>query len=237
MMSSQTKRRYFDFFNVRENGALQPSTRVPDGKGSMQTVRWRGGFFESYDYGWSKETTYDPYRKRISALLKLAEQHDDDSGECQALLSSAIVLTISALEVLVRHALPRKRRNDKKEKDETPGKPEEGEKRDARETDFIRQEIGEFVRLVEKLDGYRPIDPRDRMPLDRLFDVRHSIIHNGWRVTRDLQAKVDSRLMLQEELFFHIDEVRRVIEAADRFADCVAGCYHSADPIPIPEQT
>lgn len=228
-MSNQKRHKYFDFFDIRDNGALPPVTRISDGKGSMQTVTWRGGCFEGFEYGWSKETTYDLYRSRISALLKMAEQHENDSEECQALLTTAIVLTISALEVLVRNAIPRKKKNDEKEKEAVEGGLEEGKKRGGRETDFIRQDVGEFVRLVERLDGYKPIDPKDRAPLDRLFDVRHCIIHNGWRVTHDLQAKVDSRMRLQEELFFHVDGVRKVIAAADRFADCVADCYGKAD--------
>lgn len=236
-MSKQRRGKYFNFFDIRENGALLPVSRIPDGRGSMQTVTWRGGFFEGFEYGWSKETTYDLYRRRISALLEMAERHDNDSEECQALLTSAIVLTISALEVLVRNAIPRKEKSGEKEKEEPGGNLEEADEEGGRETDFIRQDIGEFVRLVEKLEGYKPIDPKDRAPLDRLFDVRHCIIHNGWRVSRHLQAKVDRRMMLQEELLFHIDGVRAVIEAADRFADCVAECYGEANRGSTQEQT
>ncbi|MDD5308748.1 MAG: hypothetical protein PHU25_15630 [Deltaproteobacteria bacterium] len=88
----------------------------------------------------------------------------------------------------------------------------------------VRQ-VDDFIRLVEDVAGYVPIDPRDHAPLGRLFQIRHAIVHNGWRVTKKIQGQVSGRMPRGKELHFGYDEVRAVVEAADRFAKCVAPCF------------
>ncbi|WP_437688449.1 hypothetical protein [Sorangium sp. So ce176] len=211
-MADSKPQRFFDFFNIRNNGELLPNEKleykVPSGDGKeevkIQTVRWRHGFSDGFEFGWSKDTTYNLYRARVEELLRLASEQNNSADAVQALLASAIVLTVSGLEALVCAA--------------------------AKLRDKPRQSIDEFIRVASGLEGYMEIDRKDRMPLQRMFDVRHAIVHYGWRVTDDLRGSIDSRCSSGEELLFDVDNVRKVIEAADRFASCVAPCFPSLEP-------
>ncbi|WP_437618570.1 hypothetical protein [Sorangium sp. So ce1151] len=203
--------RFFDFFDIRNNGEIIPPTKLEykvtsgDGKEEVknQTVRWGHGFVESFESGWSQETTYELYRARIEELLRLASEHSDNDVAVQALLASAIVLTVSGLETLVCAAAKLK---------QAP-----------------RQGIDEFIGSVSGLKGYVAMNKKDRMPLQRMFDARHAIVHYGWRITTDLQGSIDGRSSSGEELLLNVQNVRKVIEAADRFASCVAPCFPSLD--------
>lgn len=201
---------FFDFFDIRNNGELQEKTHIPDGKGGYQDVVWKGGFLEDFEFGWNVETTYGIYRQRIEPLLALAEQQEPRSTAAQALLSSAIVLAVSGLETLICTVGKLKKAPD--------------------------QSIQEHIKIVEKAEGYKPIDLKDVAPLGRMFSARHAIIHRGWRLTKSLQKQIDKRAPMQKELIFGVAQVRRVIEAADRFATSVKGCFPELPPLEDSEQ-
>jgi hypothetical protein len=208
--------KFYDFFDVANNGTLpeicqstwtlvSPDSNADPIIEATSTYSLGNAFLEDFEYGWTKETTYDLYRHRIDALLVVAEAHDPMSKIFQALMCAALVFTVSGLETLVRTAakLPR--------------------------TTSLRQEIGAFISAVEKLQGYLPVAESDRAPLARLFEVRHAIVHEGWRWTADLKKMNDRRSPDTTELLFDLDGVRRIIAAADRFANGIAPIFPSPD--------
>lgn len=198
---------FFDFFHIRHYGNPPEALTVELSNGEQARGRLIPGVLEDFSFGWSVETTYGIYRARSEALLDAADKQEATSTLCQALLSCVVVLTVSGLETLVVAAAAAA----------AAGSPVK------RPT----QSIDEFIRIVEGLDGYKPIESKDRAPLGRLFDVRHAIVHYGWRVTSKLQGRVDHRVPVQKEVFLDPGNVRKVLQVADRFAEGVRGCFPS----------
>ena len=193
------KIKYFDFFNVKKVGKPKEKMQIKGTNGEAFSCWFECGLIEDFNWGWNKETTYDLYRKRIDALLELAEQHADESDACQALVASALVFAVAGLESLVLAV--------------------------SKEGKRPNQSIDEFFRKVETIPGYKKLDAKDNTALSILFQVRHAIVHCGLKMTPKLHGKIKRRAPVGENLMFEKEKALEVIKAADRFALCIEQCF------------
>lgn len=202
---SKKDNKFFDFFDVKKVGKPNEKVKIKSANGETRTYWFECGFIEDFSWGWNKETTYDLYRKRIDALLELAEQHEDESDTCQALLASALVFAVAGLESLVRAVSKKGKRPN--------------------------QSSDEFFWKVEANPEYQKLDTKDKTALSKLFQVRHAVVHCGLKMTPKLNGKINRRAPVGEDLMFESEKVLEVINAADRFALRIAQCFDKSDAV------
>lgn len=148
----------------------------------FRTVRFSDGFVEDFEFGWSPETTIAPLCDDARRLLDLARSSND-----QACIRAAIVNIVCGLEAYITVAL---------------GGPAPTQSL-AAYNEALKAKIGA---------AYSPPQGRSAKALDRLFKVRHAIVHRGCRATEDVAKSTN--IMRNSRLDFDIDEVDEVIAIA-----------------------
>ncbi len=191
-----------DFFDVKSWGDLPEVAKGIDGTGKPFTQRWVHGSMEDFEFGWSRATTYDPYRAKVESLLRLAEEAQDEAA-VQTLLQAAIVFTVSGVEALMQFRTP----------------------------SVDEHSIDAYEAVLSTAPGYPPPRPGDKEALGRLFQVRHAIIHYGGRVTHKLFGRISARTPRNSPIQLGTKETREIVLAADRFADRADKCLGVQEPI------
>jgi len=156
--------------------------------------------FEDFSYGWSKETTYDRPRQRAIDLINHAASIGDTESQ-QALLQCAIMFMIAGLESFFQFA---------------------ANHRELRVPIFQKFKV--YEKVAKQYPEYEKIDHQDRAALRRLFLVRHAIVHNDGRITKQLRANLNGSVNKSEKIHLSAESILPVIDAADKFVESVCRC-------------
>lgn len=188
-----------DVYRFFGNGPRLDESVRHEGK----TYRLSDAFLETFDFGWSKATTFDHYADRARAMIEVARREPDTkSPTARGCLQAAIVFLISGLETLVAVVL-----HDRNGIADLPD-----------------QALAEYERVLAVFPEYVRLGGPERTAIDRLFKIRHVVVHAGAvcsdKATRALQKSKPRGLLLT----FDADDVARVAQACDDLAKRIEKC-------------
>lgn len=172
-------------------------TTPPPPKGMKES------FIEDFEFGWNRQTTFDPVRADVLALLQLAEKQP--ATVQQVCLRAAVAMLVSGVESFACVALNSKH---------PP-----------------RQSLKAYnTALKEAIPDYMPPQGHQAMAVDRLFKARHAVVHNGSRATQKVAAT--TRVAHNSPLVFDAADLRKVLEHVVQFVTGIDNLIPNSDPLP-----